>query len=177
MKELDICTDQLTDEFVNNVYNSAPLHDVGKIHVSDAILNKAGRLTDDEFTIMKEHTTVGAQILDRAIELVPDTSGYLHEAKNLALYHHEKWDGSGYPMGIAGEDIPLSARIMAVADVFDALVSVRSYKKGMPFEKAMGIITEGAGSHFDPEVVRAFETAEDEVRRVAAMHMETVEFK
>ncbi|MBO4395786.1 MAG: HD domain-containing protein [Eubacterium sp.] len=177
MKELDICTDQLTDEFMNNVYNSAPLHDVGKIHVSDAILNKNGKLTDEEFAIMKEHTTVGAQILDRAIELVPDTSGYLHEAKNLALYHHEKWNGSGYPMGIAGEDIPLSARIMAVADVFDALVSVRSYKKGMPFEKAMGIITEGSGSHFDPEVVRAFESAEDEVRRVSEMHMEQVEFK
>ena len=170
MRKLGIYEDQLTEEFINNVYNSAPLHDVGKIHVPDHILNKAGRLTDEEFTIMKEHTTVGAEILDRAIDLVPDT-GYLREAKNLALYHHEKWDGSGYPIGISGEDIPLSARIMAVADVFDALVSKRSYKEGMPYEKAMGIIKEGAGSHFDAEIVRAFEDAEDEVRRVAAVNL------
>ena len=170
MRKLGIYEDQLTEEFINNVYNSAPLHDVGKIHVPDQVLNKAGRLTDEEFTIMKEHTTVGAEILDRAIDLVPDT-GYLREAKNLALYHHEKWDGSGYPIGISGEDIPLSARIMAVADVFDALVSKRSYKEGMPYEKAMGIIKEGAGTHFDAEIVRAFEDAEDEVRRVAAANL------
>ena len=168
MKKLGIHTDMLTDEFVENVYNSAPLHDVGKIHVPDAILNKPGKLTDEEFTIMKNHTSVGAEILDRAIELVPDT-GYLREAKNLALYHHEKWNGTGYPMGIAGDDIPLSARIMAVADVFDALVSKRSYKEGMPFEKAMSIIHEGAGSHFDADIVRAFEDATDEVRRVSEM--------
>ncbi len=171
MKFMDIYTDQLTDEFMKNVCDSAPLHDVGKIHVPDAILNKPGKLTDEEFTIMKEHTTAGAEILDRAIELVPDT-GYLREAKNLALYHHEKWNGTGYPMGVSGEDIPLSARIMAVADVFDALVSKRSYKEGMPFEKAMSIIHEGAGSHFDAEIVRAFESAEDEVRRVSEMTME-----
>ncbi len=171
MKILDIYADQLTNDFVRNVGDSAPLHDVGKIHVPDAILNKAGRLTDEEFTIMKEHTTAGAEILDRAIELVPDT-GYLREAKNLALYHHEKWDGSGYPMGLSGEDIPLSARIMAVADVFDALVSKRSYKEGMPFEKAMSIITEGSGSHFDAEIVRAFESASDEVREVSQMIMD-----
>lgn len=171
MKILDIYADQLTDEFVKNVGDSAPLHDVGKIHVPDAILNKAGRLTDEEFTIMKEHTTAGAEILDRAIELVPDT-GYLREAKNLALYHHEKWNGTGYPMGLSGEDIPLSARIMAVADVFDALVSKRSYKEGMPFEKAMSIITEGSGSHFDAEIVRAFESASEEVKEVSQMIMD-----
>lgn len=170
MKKLGIHTEALTDEFIENVYTGAPLHDVGKIHVPDQILNKKGRLDEEEFTIMKEHTTVGAEILDRAIELVPDT-GYLREAKNLALYHHEKWNGSGYPIGIAGEDIPLSARIMAVADVFDALVSKRSYKEGMPFEKAMNIIHEGAGSHFDADVVRAFEDAEDEVRQVSEAHM------
>lgn len=170
MKFMDIYADQLTDTFIENVCDSAPLHDVGKIHVPDAILNKPGKLTDEEFVIMKEHTTAGAEILDRAIELVPDT-GYLREAKNLALYHHEKWNGTGYPMGIAGEDIPLSARIMAVADVFDALVSRRSYKEGMPFEKAMSIIREGAGTHFDAEIVRAFEGAEAEVRRVSEMVM------
>ena len=166
MQKLGIYTDQLTDKFIYDVGNSAPLHDVGKIHVPDQILNKPGRLDDDEFKIMKEHTTVGAQIIDRAIELVPDT-GYLAEARNLALYHHEKWDGTGYPTGLKGEEIPLSARIMAIADVFDALVSKRSYKEGMPFDKAMDIIKEGAGKHFDANLVKAFVSAEDEARQIS----------
>ncbi len=166
MQKLGIYTDQLTDKFIYDVGNSAPLHDVGKIHVPDQILNKPGRLDDDEFKIMKEHTTVGAQIIDRAIELVPDT-GYLTEARNLALYHHEKWDGTGYPTGLKGEEIPLSARIMAIADVFDALVSKRSYKEGMPFDKAMDIIKEGAGKHFDANLVKAFVLAEDEARQIS----------
>lgn len=114
---------------------------------------------------MKTHTTAGRDIISQAIALVP-ASGYLYEARNLAGYHHEKWDGSGYPDGIAGEDIPLSARVMAVADVFDALVSKRSYKKPFSFEEAMKIITDGSGKHFDPLVVEAFVGAEEEVRRV-----------
>ena len=161
-------TDQLTDEFVSDVVYSAPLHDVGKINVPDAILNKPGKLTDEEFEKMKTHTTVGGEIIDRVIRTVPESdSGYLQEAKRLALYHHEKWNGAGYPTGIAGEEIPLSARIMAVADVFDALVSNRSYKKGFPFEKAMDIIRESSGTHFDPAIAEAFLNAEDEVRKVA----------
>ena len=161
-------TDELTDEFISDVVYSAPLHDVGKINVPDAILNKPGKLDDEEFAKMKTHTTVGGQIIDRVIDTVPESdSGYLQEAKRLALYHHEKWNGAGYPTGIAGEEIPLSARIMAVADVFDALVSTRSYKKGFPFEKAMDIIRESAGTHFDPDVAQAFLNAEDEVRKVA----------
>ena len=166
MKEEGIYADQLTDEFISDVEHSAPLHDIGKIKVSDVILNKPGRLTDEEFVEMKKHTTAGEDIIDKAIEIVPDT-GYLNEAKNLATYHHEKWDGSGYPKGLVGEEIPLSARIMAVADVFDALVSNRSYKKGFPFEKAMDIIREGVGTHFDPNVAKAFLDAEDEVRAIA----------
>jgi HD-GYP domain-containing protein (c-di-GMP phosphodiesterase class II) len=102
------------------------LHDIGKIHVPDAILNKPGRLTAEEFEIMKSHTTAGYEILEQAVKAVSEPT-YLDEAKNLAEYHHEKWAGGGYPTGISGEDIPLSARIMAVADVFDALVSKRSY--------------------------------------------------
>lgn len=161
-------TDQLTDEFISDVVYSAPLHDVGKINVPDAILNKPGKLSDEEFDKMKTHTTVGGDIIDRVIDTVPESdSGYLQEAKRLALYHHEKWNGAGYPTGIAGEEIPLSARIMAVADVFDALVSTRSYKKGFPFEKAMDIIRESSGTHFDPDVAQAFLNAEDEVRKVA----------
>ena len=172
MRREGIYPDQLTNEFISNVYNSAPLHDIGKIQVSDAILNKPGRLTDEEFEIMKTHTTAGAEIISRAIDMVSEeNSGYLKEAMNLAHYHHEKWNGQGYPCGLAGEDIPLSARIMAVADVFDALVSRRSYKEGFPFEKAMGIIREGSGSHFDPKVVEAFVRAQDEVKRVMNTYM------
>ncbi|MBQ7371549.1 MAG: HD domain-containing protein [Blautia sp.] len=168
MKKEGIYADQLTEEFMFDVVSSAPLHDVGKIHVPDAILNKPGKLTDEEFTIMKEHAAAGGEIIAKAMDLVSEVdSGYLKEAKNLAACHHEKWNGTGYPRGLSGEEIPLSARIMAVADVFDALVSKRSYKEGFPFEKAMGIIKEGSGNHFDPNVVRAFVDAEEEVRKVA----------
>jgi HD-GYP domain-containing protein (c-di-GMP phosphodiesterase class II) len=138
---------------------------VGKIQVSDVLLNKPGKLTDEEFKQMQTHTTAGGEIISHAIALVSD-AGYLAEAKNLSTYHHERWDGKGYPTGLAGDAIPLSARIMAVADVFDALVSRRSYKPGFPFEKAMDIIREESGTHFDPDVAQAFLNAEDEVRRI-----------
>ena len=166
LKKLGYYTDQLTDEFMYDVENSAPLHDIGKIAVSDVILNKPGKLTDEEFEKMKTHTTAGAEILDQVISTIPD-SAYLKEAKNLAEYHHEKWNGKGYPHGLAGEDIPLSARIMAVADVFDALVSERCYKKAFKFEDAIEIIRKDSGTHFDPKVAEAFLSAEDEVRQVA----------
>ncbi len=163
-----IYTDQLTDKFVSDVIRSAPLHDIGKISIPDMILNKPEKLDDNEYETMKTHTTEGAQIIDRVIATVPGSdSGYLNEARNLALYHHEKWDGNGYPNRIAGEDIPLSARIMAVADVFDALVSNRSYKRAFPFEKAISIIRESAGTHFDPYVAQAFLNVEDKVREIA----------
>ena len=160
MRREGICSDVLTNEFISNVYQSAPLHDIGKIAVSDTILNKPGRLTEEEFAIMKSHTLAGQEILESAKSAVSESS-YLDEAQRLAAYHHEKWDGSGYPYGLAGEEIPLSARIMAVADVFDALVSKRSYKAGFPVEKAFAIIEEGIGTHFDPQVARAFLHAKD----------------
>lgn len=166
MRSEGICSDVLTDEFISNVYQSAPLHDIGKITVSDMILNKPGRLTDEEFAIMKGHTIAGQQILESAKSAVSESS-YLDEAQRLAAYHHEKWDGSGYPYGLAGEEIPLSARIMAVADVFDALVSKRSYKEGFPVEKAFAIIEEGVGTHFDPQVARAFLHARDKASVIA----------
>ena len=175
MRELrreHIYEDQLTDEFIQDVMNSAPLHDVGKIQVPDQILNKPGKLTDDEFAIMKTHTTAGAEIITSAMDMVSEGgSGYLKEARNLAKYHHEKWNGMGYPEGLKGEEIPLSARIMAVADVFDALVSKRSYKDGFPFEKAMAIIEEGSGNHFDPNVAGAFIRSSDEVREIMESQM------
>ena len=165
LKKEGIYTDQLTDEFIQNVYHSAPLHDIGKIRVSDTILNKPGKLTDEEFETMKLHTVYGREVIEKAKKASSEDS-YLNEAENLSLYHHEKWNGKGYPCGLSGEDIPLSARIMAVADVFDALVSKRSYKDPFPFEKAMDIIREGAGNHFDPHVAEAFMHAEAKVRKV-----------
>ena len=169
MRREGFYADLLTDEFVEKVVKAAPLHDIGKIEVSDTILNKTGRLTDDEFVKMQHHTVVGAIILEKAKGAMSEPS-YLDEARNLAAYHHEKWNGKGYPHGLAGEEIPLSARVMAVADVFDALVSKRSYKEGMPIEKALSIIREESGSHFDPLVAQAFLDAEDEVRRIAEEH-------
>ena len=150
--------DILTDEYIEKLKRSAPLHDIGKIAVSDLILNKPGKLTDEEFAIMKSHTTEGKEILTKIEENAGDTmdENYLKESIEMAQFHHEKWDGSGYPTHIKGEEIPLSARIMAVADVFDALVAERIYKKPFTYEKAMEIITEGAGKHFDPVVVKAF---------------------
>ncbi|MBR3555120.1 MAG: HD domain-containing protein [Oscillospiraceae bacterium] len=166
-----IHTDVLTDEYIGNVVQSAPLHDVGKIEVPDALLNKPGKLTDEEYTQMKNHTLAGKKIIARSAEAVAE-SHYLDEAGRLAEFHHERWDGKGYPHGKKGEEIPLSARVMAVADVFDALVSKRSYKEGFPIEKALAIIKDGIGTQFDPQVAQAFLDAEEEVRRVAQEHSE-----
>ncbi len=162
LKENEAFRDALTDTFVDNIIRSAPLHDIGKINVPDAILNKPGRLTSEEFEKMKTHTTVGGEIIHNIISVTPHTE-YLREAENLATYHHERWDGKGYPKGLKGREIPLSARIMAVADVFDALVSKRAYKDGFPIEKAFAIIREESGTHFDPSVVEAFFAAKNDV--------------
>ena len=162
-------SDVVDEDYKNNVVASAPMHDIGKIKISDAILNKPGKFTDEEFEIMKTHSAEGAKIIStvkKTIESEALNEDYLGEAENMAHYHHEKWNGKGYPCGLKGEEIPLSARIMAVADVFDALVAERVYKPGMPFDKAMGIIKESAGEHFDPIIVKAFVNAEDKIRAV-----------
>ena len=172
MQREGIYSEQMNKKFVDDVYKSAPLHDIGKIAVPDAILNKPGKLTNEEFDKMKTHTTAGGKILSSIIEMVPEAH-YLEEAINLATYHHERWDGRGYPTGLAGENIPLSARIMAVADVFDALVSKRSYKEGFPLEKAMNIIVEESGTHFDPKLVEVFVAAKDKVFEVAKKFSDT----
>jgi len=152
IKKKGLHLDIITDEYIEDVANSAPLHDIGKIVVPDAVLNKPGKLNDEEFKIMKEHAKAGRQIIDKAMKLVPN-SGYLKEARHLASYHHEKWDGTGYPEGLSGENIPLSARVMAVSDVLDALLSKRCYKPPMDFDKAISIIKEESGKQFDPEIV------------------------
>ena len=119
----------------------------------------------------------GETIIDRVIDTMREESNYLNEAKNLAAFHHEKWDGTGYPKGLKGEEIPLSARVMAVADVFDALVSRRCYKSPYPVEKSLEIIRESSGTHFDPLVVKAFLDAEDEVRQVASLNLDSYDYK
>ena len=156
---------KITPKFMSDVVRSAPLHDVGKINISDSVLNKPGKLTDEEFAIMKTHTTAGKEILEKAISTVQGEN-YLKEARNMAAYHHERWDGKGYPEGLHGEVIPLSARIMAVADVFDALASPRVYKPAFPLEKALAILQEGSGTQFDPKCVEVFMDALPEVKMV-----------
>ena len=157
--------EKLTPRYMVDVEMSAPLHDVGKIHIPDAILNKPARLTEEEFEIMKTHTTAGKQIMENAISTV-EGENYLKEARNMAAYHHERWDGKGYPDGIHGEVIPLSARIMAVADVFDALTSPRVYKPAFPLEEALQILRDGAGTQFDEKCIEVFLEALPEVKRV-----------
>ena len=157
----------LTDRYVEDMIISAPLHDIGKIHIPDAVLNKPGKLTDEEFEIMKTHTTAGEELLNHAKSELGE-SAYLNMAVEMAAYHHEKWNGKGYPYGKSGEEIPLCARIMAVADVFDALTSKRCYKSAMPLEKAFAIIREESGTHFDPAVVDAFFAASEEIEQLTA---------
>jgi putative two-component system response regulator len=157
----------LTDEQIEMLYMSAPLHDIGKVGIPDHILLKPGRLDAAEFEIMKTHTTLGYQSILSASERLSGGSGFLTCAMEIALSHQEKWDGSGYPQGLSGDEIPISARLMAVADVYDALISERYYKKAFSHETAVGIILEGRGSHFDPDVVDAFKRIEGEFLAIA----------
>ncbi|HBA68420.1 MAG TPA: hypothetical protein DCZ40_03585, partial [Lachnospiraceae bacterium] len=154
LKRQGVYSNILTDRYLSDMVIAAPLHDIGKIHIPDAVLNKPGKLTEEEFEIMKTHTTAGEELLTHAKAELGE-SGYLNTAVEMAAYHHEWWNGKGYPYGISGEEIPLCARIMAVADVFDALTSKRCYKNAMPLEKAYAIIREESGTHFDPAVVEA----------------------
>ncbi|MCM2463208.1 two-component system response regulator [Pseudomonas sp. CG7] len=146
----------LNDETIRLLFKSAPLHDIGKIGIPDHILLKPGRFTPEEFEIMKTHTTLGRDAIQRAEDQLGVQVDFLCLAKEIAYSHQEKWDGSGYPQALAGDDIPISARLMAVADVYDALISRRVYKLGMPHEEAVEIIRQGRGSHFDPDICDAF---------------------
>lgn len=164
----------LDGETVELLTKSAPLHDVGKVGVPDQILLKPGKLTDDEFREMKKHTVYGWNALKSARHQLGDNS-FLRHAAEIAFTHHEKWDGSGYPRGLAGEAIPLSGRLMALADVYDALVTKRVYKPPFPHARAVAIIREGAGTHFDPAVAEAFLEQEGEFRLVALEHADSEE--
>ncbi len=149
---------KLTDDFCRNIIKAAPMHDLGKIAVDDAVLRKPGRFTPEEFEKMKHHSAEGARVIHEIL-LKTDDESFKHIAENIAHYHHERWDGSGYPDGLKGEDIPIEARIMAIADVYDALVSKRVYKDSMSFEKADEIITSGMGSQFDPGLEQYYVSA------------------
>ena len=158
---------ELTDTAIETIFKSAPLHDIGKVGIPDRILLKPGKLTPEEFEIMKTHTTLGRDAIIAAETGTTQDNPFFRYAKEIAYSHQEKWDGSGYPEGLAGNTIPLSARLMAVADVYDALISERVYKSAYSHEKAVAIITDGRGSHFDPDIVDAFLTLSEEFRRIA----------
>ncbi|PKF76416.1 two-component system response regulator [Vibrio sp. vnigr-6D03] len=161
-------TEELTPETIEAFYKSAPLHDIGKVGIPDNILLKPGKLTDEEFEIMKDHARLGGDTIDTVEKTLGVTCAFLVHAKDIAYYHQEKWDGSGYPEHLVGEQIPLSARLMAVADVYDALISSRVYKPPFPHSKAVEIIESSAGSHFDPEVIEAFKKVEDRFADIAS---------
>jgi putative two-component system response regulator len=166
----------LNDTTIALLFKSAPLHDVGKVGIPDAILLKPGRLDGEEFTIMKTHAELGRKALlaatldENGQRIIPDDNeagSFLRYACDIAGSHHEKWDGSGYPEGLKGEDIPLSARLMAVADVYDALICKRVYKPAFPHEEAVDIIVKGRGSHFDPDICDAFIEAGEAFQAIA----------
>ena len=158
----------LNDETIELLFKSAPLHDIGKVGIPDRILLKPGRLTPDEFEIMKTHAALGRDAIAAAERYLDTPDSFLRFAREIAYSHQEKWDGSGYPEGLWGEQIPLSARLMAVADVYDALISRRIYKPALPHEQAVAMIREGRDQHFDPDIVDAFLECAEQFRTIAA---------
>lgn len=163
----------LTETNINLLFKSAPLHDLGKVGIPDRILLKPGRFEPYEFEIMKTHTTLGYDAIVHAEKALGFDVDFLSFAKTIALSHQEKWDGSGYPHGLAGDDIPIAARLMAVADVYDALISRRVYKEGMTHEEAVLIMIEGRGTHFDADMFDAFIDIQEEFRAIARRFVDT----
>lgn len=163
----------LNAETVRILFKCAPLHDIGKVGIPDRILLKPGRYEPHEFEIMKMHPTLGRDAIENALNTTEEHSEFLDIAKELVYSHHEKWDGSGYPQGLVGDAIPVSARLMALADVYDALICKRIYKQGMSHAQARQIIVEGCGTHFDPDVVDAFLTLEAEFQSIAIRFADT----
>jgi putative two-component system response regulator len=157
----------LDADYIDLLYKSAPLHDIGKVGIPDRILLKPGPLTASEFEIMKIHTTIGYNSIARAEEMLGVQVDFLVMAKEITLSHQEKWDGSGYPEALAGDAIPVSARLMAVADVYDALISKRVYKAAMSHEQALSIMSKGRGTHFDPDMLDAFLQCHEDFQAIA----------
>ena len=161
MKKLGYYSDILTKNYIKELVKFASLHDIGKIFIPDSILTKPDKLTEEEFEIMKRHTQLGGEIV---LSLIGKRQREM--AYNIVVYHHEKWNGKGYPMGLSGEETPLCARIVAIADVFDAISADRCYRKAMPLEECFDIIERGIGSDFDPITAEAFLEAREEAERV-----------
>jgi putative two-component system response regulator len=172
LSERGAFADALTPDAIGLLYKSTPLHDIGKVGIPDRILLKPGKLTADEFELMKAHTTLGRNAILSAEKLLDSPTTFLHTASDIAWTHHERWDAKGYPRGLAGEDIPLSGRIMAVVDVYDALISRRVYEPAMPHEDALSIITEGAGTRFDADVVEGFLEIADRLLEISCRFLE-----
>ena len=161
-KNSGVYVNLITDHFIDLLYTLAPMHDVGKIVVSDQILKQPRKLTPEEYEEMKKHAKEGGKVVKKILKGIA-TEEYLDFASDIATFHHERWDGSGYPYGLKGNEIPLSARIMAIADVFDALISKRCYKEAIPMEEAFAIIESESGTHFDPKLVDVFLTNKDKI--------------
>ena len=163
----------LTPAYIDTLYHSAPLYDMGSVGVPDRILLKPGRLTADEMGIMRTHTTLGHAAIERAERTSGRPAPLLNMVKEVVLCHQEKWDGSGYPRALAGTDIPVSARIIAIADVYDALITSKVYKEGVPHDKAVQIIFSERGAHFDPDMVDAFIEIQDSFAEIAQRFADT----
>ena len=161
----------LNEEIIENLFQTAPLHDIGKVGIPDHILLKPGKLTAEEFEIMKEHANYGRKALLSSTKKLGSNS-FLNSALEISYTHHEKWDGSGYPQGLKGDEIPLSGRLMAIADVYDALTCKRVYKKAFTHEKSVEIITEGKGKHFDPDLFECFLEIQDDFHEIAVQFAE-----
>ncbi len=164
----------LSDQYIELLARSAPLHDIGKVGIPDHILLKPGKLTSEEWSIMRTHAKLGSDAIEKAELDIETPLPFLSAAKEIAHWHHEKWDGSGYPDGLMGDQIPISARLMAMADVFDALISVRVYKSAMSHDEARAIIAEGRGKHFDPDVTDAFLDGFSDFVSIAAQYSDAV---
>ena len=165
LREIPKYKDYITDDYINNLTMACPLHDIGKVGIPDRILLKKGELSKEEFEVMKTHTILGANTLLEVKNKYPDNR-FLELGINITLYHHEKWDGTGYPFGKKETEIPLSARIMALADVYDALRSKRVYKKAYSHAESVEIIKQGRGTHFDPEILDIFLEHEEEIKKI-----------
>lgn len=163
-------SETITSEYIGMVTRSAPLHDIGKVGIPDHVLLKSGELDETEWEIMKTHTVLGANAIGQSLSDIEYPIQFLTLGKEIARWHHEKWDGSGYPDGLSGDNIPISARLMAVADVFDALTTSRIYKNAMPTDQARDIIVEGRGERFDPDVIDAFQQCYDQFVDIADKH-------
>ncbi len=159
--------EQLTSGTIELLYKSAPLHDIGKVGIPDKILKKPGKLDPDEFEVMKKHTTIGRDAIIAAEKNLGSHTSFLSLAREIAWSHHEKWDGSGYPRGLAGDAIPLPGRLMAIPDVYDALISERVYKKAFTHEETVNIIKQGVGTHFDPDIANHFLEISEKFREIA----------